>query len=712
LLAACGDDGMPAMDAGDAGADGGDADAAMPAPTATFSPGAAGTMSYGDAPWPNDLFLGDDGTVDVVALPGTGAVWEPVNDALRDRRGFCVSCAIFFPVSGELDGSSVTDASVVLVELDPVAGAAVGDPIPLHVEYNGLENIVAARPSRGIVLERERTYAAALLAGALDVDGAPLLASDAFVAVRDSGPSADARALEVVGPAIDAIEGTGVARGDILAASAFTTWDPTEPVREITGVVDAYFATTPPTVTFERVLVGAELDDVFGVPAEQLPGHDNLSAPGEEGEWAVAHDALAMLVVGTVTGPRTVEGSGTDIGFPRRNSAGALVAGPEAETIPFLLWVPVGVDLSSLTVALTVVGIGGRKEGIPGIQPLLDAGYAALTYDPFNNGRRAASAADETHWLRGEGAPMTPDGFVEHDSANVALRTFALDGAEPDLLGCVLYGYGTLVQQVTDIKTMMRLLRSGDWSDVQSSVPELVDLAIDTDREVVLGASLGSYTATAALIDEPDVEAAIFVVPYGSGVDVLAESPGFRSQVDSVISPILGVRSATTYDEDALHLAMHPVFDSYRWLADGVEAQVNVRHLVSDPLHAGGLPDILWQLGDIDETTGTPTGDSLCAAAGVPGFGDYPFADVAPATLPMSGNLADGRTAACYRFTGMGHGSAAFRHDERRHDPPILAKHREIPAPVAYDNPIDELLAQEIHFLDTALPGAGEVITP
>jgi len=604
----------------------------------------------------------------------------------------------------------VSDTSIVLVEMD--AGVAVGDPIALHVEYNPMEGVVAARPVRGIVLERERTYAAALLAGVMTADGEPLSPSPALVAVRDGDATAVPRALALIGPAIDAIVGTGVARADVIAATAFTTWDYTGVVREITSAVDAHFATTPPTVAFERVITGAELDTVLGVPAAQRPGLDNASADGEEGEWAIAHDGLAMIVQGSVTGPRVIEGSTTDLGFPRNDASGALVAGPEQESIPWLLWVPEGADLTNVPVVLGVGGIGGRKDLIGDLPSYMGAGYAVLTYDPYGNGRRAASATDVRHALRGPGAPMTPDGLEEHTGASVISRAFGIEGAAPGLGGCPLYTYGVVTQLIADVKAMLRFVRSGDLSPIRSAVPELAGLAFDQDRLGVIAFSLGSYIATSALVDEPGLSAATLVVAYGSGADLGCESPVYRPRFDTLFGTSLGVRNLSSYDEVTHRLAMHPVVDVYRWLIDGLEPQVNARHLVSDPLHSGELPDLLWQLGDVDETTGTPSPDALCGAAGVPGFGEYPFAEVTAASLPLSGNLDDGRTAACYRFTGAGHGLAGYQRGARTHDPPIVVGQRELATAIEYDNPTEQAVAQELHFLGTAFTGTGEIITP
>jgi dienelactone hydrolase len=419
-----------------------------------------------------------------------------------------------------------------------------------------------------------------------------------------------------------------------------------------------------------------------------------------------------MLVLGTVAGPRLVQGEGSDIGFPRYDETGALTAGPEAEHIPWLLWVPEAVALDSLPVLVGVGGIGGHKDQVGALSDYMAAGYAVLTYDPFGNGRRSATATDERHDVRGDGAPMTPDGLEEHDATSVVARAFGLEGAATGLTGCPLYTHGLLTQLVADAKTMLRLVSGGDWSSVQTGVPALSELAFDPDRQAVIGISLGSYVASAALVDEPDLEAILLVAAYGSGVDLGTESPTFRPQIELLFGTSLGVRGISGYDEQESHLALHPIVDAYRFLFDGLEAQVNARHLLQEPLHDGAGAHVLWQLGDIDETTGTPSPDALCAATRVPAFGEYPYAEVITGTLPLSGNLEDGRTAACYRFSGAGHGLAHEQRSEREHDPPIVVRQRELEEAIPYENPVVQVNAQALHFVSTAFSGTAELNSP
>ena len=106
-------------------------------PVARFDVPASGAIDWGVAPFPNDVYLGDDGTVELASMPSAEPVWERVRTDLGERRGFCGTCPIFFPIDGELDPSTVAEA-VTMID-------SSGVELPVEVEWNPFEHVVAVR---------------------------------------------------------------------------------------------------------------------------------------------------------------------------------------------------------------------------------------------------------------------------------------------------------------------------------------------------------------------------------------------------------------------------------------------------------------------------------------------------------------------------------------------------------------------------------------
>ncbi|MCB9592381.1 MAG: hypothetical protein H6719_06595 [Sandaracinaceae bacterium] len=679
-LLACADPSPP-----DAGTSAG-TDAGVTGAVAVFDLDRLATGELLSVPFPSDLYRDADGTVSIGAVPGVRdrEAFASIRRLAALRGGFCTTCAAHFAIEGALEAvPASTDGSLddaaLLVDLEP--GAA----LPLRLHYGQGE--LALRPAPGIVLARDHRYVAVLTDALRAADGTPLRPSADFLALRDAGGDG------VIADALDALDAIGVPWDRVVALAPFTTGDPTSDLRRARALVAEG---APPSITVDRVLDAAALDELLGVPATTGPGIDAAPRAGSEGTRAIAHETTLVAVTGTFDAPRLVEGVGVEVGVPRRDATGALVAGPR-EAVPFVLLVPAGADLARLPVVLSLHGFNAsRVTGFALTDTAGRAGAAVLAIDHYQHGERAASARDELHAMRGELAG--PDGFAETSPLDVSARVFGYSGVARGAELSADYSLASLLQFASDAMAALRVLREGDASPLRDASAELATLAFDPDRLFVVGNSLGAEITTLVLAVDPDVAGAVLNVWPGGIVDNLADSPEFRPIVESLFAPPLGLDGP--FDEPARGLSFDLVVDLYRYALEPADPLAMAPHLARDPLGTGALPDLLVQLGELDEVAAPVASEAAVAAAGVPCASPLRFAVTDEVALPVTANLA-GRTVVCVRYPGGGHGMMELRTQESRYEPPAVPPFMRRPSPLPVTNPIDAIHAHIEQLLST-----------
>lgn len=714
VLVACGDD--DATPAGDAGSDAGAPSGAV----ASFGVPAEGTIEWGAIPFPNDLFLGSDGTVDLGGTPADTAVWRSVVERINGFDGFCRSCPLAFPIEGLLDGSSMPpDATatstaaasdaIVLTRLDGEGGL-----VPVVSDWSEPDGMVMVRAAGFRVLPPETTYVAALTDALTASDGTPLQATEQFAAVRDeaSGPTPEAdRARATVGPALDALEAAGVTRSSIVSVAVFTTRNTSGHISDIAALVDAAPA---PVTTVDRVFRASDgtLDALMGTPAMDLPGRDNAAAMGTEGEFGIVHDAIEMVILGSFEAPRIVEGTGTDIGFVRRGADGALEAGPQ-EAVPFALVIPVGADVTELPIAYAHTGNPGTREQALLVGNTLAAvGIATFSTDPFQMGARALSAVDEQHDMRG--GDLGPDGLSEMDNGDVFFRSVGVSGNDAELVFHPGYYHGFGSQIVSDAIAGLRLLQEGDLSAVAAEDAALTGLALRADELFWLGLSFGSWTGMSAVTAREGVAAAVFNVGPGSVVETACNSPQQRPGV-GVLLPTVGI--VGMFDEVERRLCSNHLLSLYRFILEDVEPQSSLHYLFREPLHAGS-PDVMFQYVGFDENISSASGELAMAESGVPfdNAEDLTLAAVQMGDVPFNANVETPNgtiTAGGWYFPMAGHVAMIQQTEESTIEPPIAAPFVMRAMPMTFSNPIVEVHGQiEAFFTSRQADGQATIDAP
>jgi hypothetical protein len=207
-------------------------------------PSAAANEDFYELPWPNNYWRKADGTLDLSAFPTNAVIANTVRDiAQRDLDGFGKNAVMFVRFSGELDAAtlpspegSVTDtASVYVVDVDamsPDYGKKTPVIVKFHVEKTQTMggNRLAIRPFPGFPLRDSTTYALVVTKRVHDTNGNAVVRDDDFSTVIGTGGAGmvgDTRtAYKPLWTWLD--EAGGDERGDVIAASVFTTQNATK----------------------------------------------------------------------------------------------------------------------------------------------------------------------------------------------------------------------------------------------------------------------------------------------------------------------------------------------------------------------------------------------------------------------------------------------------------------------------------------------------
>jgi len=691
----------------DAGA-GTDAAAPPSGPIAVLSVPATGAVDYRSAPFPNDLFLGADGTVDLATPPARGELWANVQAITNTRHGFCRSCPVAFPIEGSIDRATLPADAAIGASADgsePIVmmrADGSGGFLPVDVDYQSDADAITVRAGGRRVLLPATQYIVALTSAISGTGGEPLSASPQFAALRDQtgvDPAAT-RAGETLLPAIDALEAAGVARSSIVAVSVFTTDDTGVHLAQMRAVVDAAPA---PVATLDQVFRRSDgtLDELLGAPAEELPGFDVAAAAGTDGDWAIAHDNIEMIVLGAFEAPRIVGGTGFEIGFIRRDAEGAVTAGPQ-ESVPFALVVPVGADLSNLPIAMAHTGLGGTRTMALSIgNQLAGIGVATISTDPYQHGARAAVSFDLNHNFRG--GDLGPDGWAEHDGGEVTLRIQGISGADVGLALHPSYLEASTSQIVSDGMAAIRFMHEGDLTALQGADSALSGLAFNSDQTFWVGLSNGSLTGMSAVTGYPGVEAALMNVGPGLFQDTICHSPAFRGIVGTILT-IYGIRG--DFDGVTQRVCMHPLMSFLGLLTETVTPAAVMHYLFDAPTHDQSPPDVLFQYSLLDEVIGTANAENVLLAANVPTAGEttFSFSDVPTGTPPFHANRVTPNgtvTVGGWMYGEADHSFIARRRGESSRVPPYRFPFTERPAPIQFDNPIDAAQGQMTAFFSS-----------
>lgn len=224
--------------------------------------------TYWELPLPSDLRLDAAGAPDVSGFPNPNGlvIIDGLKGLVPERRGHALMPvgharfdAALPPQSPDAPQGLDASAPIVLVDVDadspergrvlPIAAQTLA-PDPYVPEH-----LLAMAPWPGVVLRGDTTYAFVVKTTLGDAAGEPLGVPAALASLRDGaapeGPLG-AAALELYGPAFDALEAAGVARDEVASLAVFTTGDIVRDTALLsTAVRDAFDVTIENVTLFD-----------------------------------------------------------------------------------------------------------------------------------------------------------------------------------------------------------------------------------------------------------------------------------------------------------------------------------------------------------------------------------------------------------------------------------------------------------------------------
>lgn len=259
-----------------------------------------------DVPWPSDLALRDDGTLNLDGFPSHSVSIQDFIDVIAtSTHGFGLESAAYFQLDRDLDPATLPapdaslgkDSAIWLMDVEPGSPHA-GERLPvearMQVEPYLPAHTLAVLPLSGFPLRPKTRYAIALTSALRGVDGLAAQPEDdlaVFLEGAQAPGAVSAKAAPLYVSALDVLEQHGLARSSVVGLAAFTTQDATGAMTSIAAQV---LAAPPASITWS-------------------PYDPSLTtAPPSTGTYdpcCTAADAKATCYEGTLTAPKWQRGA-------------------------------------------------------------------------------------------------------------------------------------------------------------------------------------------------------------------------------------------------------------------------------------------------------------------------------------------------------------------------------------------------------------------
>jgi dienelactone hydrolase len=672
-----------------------------------------GTMDFGAIPFPDDLYRDDAGVIQIGELPGeagsiAGAFFDSLRTGLREVDGFGASSAVFFPVEGAVDPSSLPSdpaatvregASVFLVDVDPASPDAMSR-VPADVHWNARTGLLSVRPADGHPLHEGRAYAAVITTSVRGADGLPIAAAEAFATIRDSSAEPTgamrARAWREYRSVIAGLGASGVQSSAIAGLASFRVQNASG---DLTDVRAQLRARPTPDVDILRVASGAALDELLGMPVEALPGRDV--------EGGVAHAHIGWVVDGRFSSPQF--GSPAPFVHGRWERSGDdTFAVRREEDVWFTLVLPAG-ETASLPLVVFQHGLGNDRSQVFSIADTLTAaGYAVLAIDiPFHGMRARAGSPEMLDSTHAYGETAGPDlyGDIGGNPSYVEyVGVFDEDGSYEAFHP--FYPRDSFRQSVADLLAAVDMIERAELTEITAATDGPATLSFDEGPIAFVGVSLGGILGTMFVATETRVGCAVLNVTGGNLTRLVELSAGFNPTFFPILFPKLGLDySALDYVADPP--AHTPQIALYQTLLDAGDSMTFAPALQRRQVH------LLFQMAVDDETVPNLGTESLARASGASIAGaDARYASLARVELPVRPGFRVGadtfvRTTTTFSPASHGlilgsEGSAAFEHPPW---PPFVE--RASPEPI--ENPIVAAQEKIVRFFESWRAGTPEV---
>jgi predicted esterase len=559
------------------------------------------TRDFYALPFPNDLRVAADGTVDLTAYPRTvGQVAGYIDAIDGGQRGFGENAGAFFRFDAPVDpaslpadyaASTAPGASLFLVDITP-SSPTYDQRTPVKSRFTAFAydfigpNWIAMIPMPGLPMRPQTTYAAIVTDGVRGVDGNPVArAADFDAVVRGT------RALPAYAPLVAWLQAHPDVAPHVVDAAVFTTGDPTSIMAKLRAAVYA-----------------------------QAP------APTLAGLVYIGQDAAGVndLYQATYQGPNFQAGDPFNSGSPPyADGGGNLVL--DAAGVPQMQRV------ETLRIAISVPQGDPPAAGWPVViyQHGTGGDYQSFIHD--GSAREAANVTD------GAGRTIARMAMVGTDQ--VLHGTRVPPGTEEDT---TFFNFLNIraardnpKQGALDAFQVVRLLHAVDVVAPDTGRR----IKFDTSRIYFKGHSQGGLTGPLFLVAEPEVKAAVL---SGAGGDLI-----YSLLNKTRPNPIPTIVQALLHDPVD---EFHPLLSLVQGYLEDTDPINYGRHLFAEPLPGVAPKSIFQTMGLIDHYTPVPNIKALALAIGVQPAGPQlePIDGLGFTTMqwgdaPLSANVAGGQ---------------------------------------------------------------------
>jgi hypothetical protein len=603
-------------------------------------------QSTTQSPFPSDRFTAFDAqqlTGLRVNVPLPNCATNPSDCAdltlLNQLDGFNLQPRLSIPFDGAIDVSTVNSQTVFLLQL-PGRGLVEADGDISNPHVIGINQIVWDLASLTLFaesndhLDEDSNYLLIVTNGVHDASGNPIAAGSAFAQFIHGdggvdGKNAD-RLLKGYQAALkhaldnDVLKSIGISRGNVAAASIFTTESATATLRSIREQIKAASA---PSVNFNLGTGGEKtvfpLNTVTGltwnVQALTVGPLIPTSLNATLGALQVFPGSISTLAFGKFTGQHWQNAGVFIPQVPTRQS----IPSQGSEDIFFNLFIPSGPrPTNGWPVAIFGHGFTDSKQGAPFAvaSVLAHNGIASIAINVVGHGFGPNSTltvqqgTTSTTFLEG-GRGVDQDGNGQITSAEGS-STFVL--SPQGTIG----SRDALQQTVANLMELVRAIQGG----IDVNGDGLQDL--DPNRIYYAGQSFGGIYGTMFLGIEPDVRVGVPNVPGGPIIDIVRLSPSFQlllTQALSVRTPVLLNAGPPIFFNDNSPLrnlppvinnvpgavAIQTVEDTSRWLGQAGDPVAWAPFIRKNPLPGDLAKSVIVQFARGDMTVPNPTATAL-----------------------------------------------------------------------------------------------------
>jgi hypothetical protein len=603
-------------------------------------------QSTSQSPFPSDRFTAFDSqqlTGLHVNVPLPNCATNPSDCAdltlVNQLDGFNLQPRLSIPFDSAIDVSTVNSNTVFLITL-PGPGLRGLEFDGFTPKVIGINQVVWDPASLTLFAEsndhlnEDSNYALIVTTGVHDAGGNPIAAGTAFAQFIHGDGGVDGKnADELLKRYQQALKHTlsedilgqlGLSRGQIAAASVFTSESATATLRSIREQIKAASA---PAVSFKLGTGGATtvfpLNTVTGltwnVQALTVGPLIPTSLNAALGALQVFPGSIGTLAFGKFTGTHW---QNANVFIPQVPTIQSVPA-QGTEDIFFNLFIPSGPrPTNGWPVAIFGHGFTDSKQGAPFAvaSTLAHNGIASIAINVVGHGFGPNSTltvqqgTTSTTFLEG-GRGVDQDGNGQITSAEGS-STFVL--SPQGTIG----SRDALQQTVANLMELVRAIQGGIDAD-GDGLPDL-----DANRIYYAGQSFGGIYGTILMGIEPDIRAGVPNVPGGPIIDIVRLSPSFQlllTQALAVRTPVLLNAGPPLFFNDNSPLrnlppvinnvpgavAIQTVEDTSRWLGQAGDPVAWAPFIRKNPLPGDLAKSVIVQFARGDMTVPNPTATAL-----------------------------------------------------------------------------------------------------